>query len=72
MVIGSFLFVNDYLVQWIGYIIAKLTIINLVCTARSLPTAVLSGCAIALTSVLLDVTGMKTTDEEAKTGKAHH
>uniref|UniRef100_A0A0E0B0P6 Mitochondrial import inner membrane translocase subunit TIM22 n=1 Tax=Oryza glumipatula TaxID=40148 RepID=A0A0E0B0P6_9ORYZ len=40
--------------------------------ARSLPTAVLSGCAIALTSVLLDVTGMKTTDEEAKTGKAHH
>ncbi|XP_006660489.1 outer envelope pore protein 16-3, chloroplastic/mitochondrial-like [Oryza brachyantha] len=37
---------------------------------RSLPTAVLSGSALALTSVLLDVTGMKT--DETETAKEHH
>ncbi|CAN6173821.1 unnamed protein product [Urochloa humidicola] len=35
---------------------------------RSYRTGFLSGSAIALTSVLLDVTGMRTTDEE----KGHH
>uniref|UniRef100_A0ACD5Y6H4 Uncharacterized protein n=2 Tax=Avena sativa TaxID=4498 RepID=A0ACD5Y6H4_AVESA len=37
--------------------------------ARSFPAAIVSGSAIALTSVLLDVTGMKTTEEEEK---VHH
>ncbi|KAL6897323.1 hypothetical protein ACP4OV_007019 [Aristida adscensionis] len=37
--------------------------------AGSFRTALLSGSAVALTSVLLDVTGMKTTEEEEK---GHH
>ncbi|CAM0950850.1 unnamed protein product [Alopecurus aequalis] len=36
---------------------------------RSFRTAIVSGSALALTSVLLDVTGMKTTEEEEK---VHH
>lgn len=37
--------------------------------ARSFPAAIASGSALALTSVLLDATGMRTTEEEEK---AHH
>jgi import inner membrane translocase subunit TIM22 len=44
----------------------SLTIVMLVCTARRFPTAIVSGSALALTSVLLDVTGMRTTEEEEK------
>jgi len=38
----------------------------LLCAVGSFRTAFFSGSALALTSVLLDVTGMKTTDEEEK------
>nr|BAK04346.1 predicted protein [Hordeum vulgare subsp. vulgare] len=37
--------------------------------AGRVPTAIVSGSALALTSVLLDVTGMRTTEEEEK---VHH
>ncbi|XP_051186613.1 outer envelope pore protein 16-3, chloroplastic/mitochondrial [Lolium perenne] len=55
---------KDYLNGAVAGFAAGATVLGF--RARRFPTAIVSGSALALTSVLLDVTGMRTTEEEEK------